>query len=287
MMLNLALLLVSADCCWLLYGGEPRRRWVAWAASLTFLPAVFVLAVGQIGPLLLAGLAGFLRFSSRRCYGSAGAMLVLLAVKPHLLYLFWVALLLNTIRRRCWRPLAGAATAGLILSALPTIGMPEIWARYASLVSGQPPHELWISTTTGALLRQIFGQSNQWLQFLPMLVGGLWLALYWRRHESHWRWPDRVPALLFMSLATTPYAWAFDQVLLIPPLVQACVWLGRDTGSARARTTVLIYFAVSCVLMILVLRRVGPLVYLWVLPAWYVTYCLANREIPVLSRLNC
>ncbi|HEX3149936.1 MAG TPA: glycosyltransferase 87 family protein, partial [Gemmataceae bacterium] len=57
---SLALVVLCADCLWSVYEGPSSRRWVAWLLALTFMPTLFVLHAGQIGPFILLGITGFL-----------------------------------------------------------------------------------------------------------------------------------------------------------------------------------------------------------------------------------
>ena len=58
-------------------------------STFAFLPTLFALQSGQIGPLLLLGAVLFLECERRGWPVLAGAATVLLAIKPHLAYLLW------------------------------------------------------------------------------------------------------------------------------------------------------------------------------------------------------
>jgi hypothetical protein len=102
--MQLASLAISVHWLWDLYG-ENGSRWIGWLVAATFLPVAVVLAIGQIGPLILLGLAGYLRFQARKPY-LAGAFLFFAALKPHLVFLLWIALLLYTLHHKRWESLA-------------------------------------------------------------------------------------------------------------------------------------------------------------------------------------
>src|SRR5450759_975580 len=107
-LLLLAATLVAGYALWLAFGGPLRRSWPALAITIVFAPAALALGIGQITPLLLFGLAGFLYCESRRRDVLAGCALALVSIKPQLLYLFWVALLFWLIGTRRWRVVLGA-----------------------------------------------------------------------------------------------------------------------------------------------------------------------------------
>src|SRR5438132_1359620 len=148
LIVSLTILLAGADWLWRFYGGILRYRAIAWFIVLSFTPTMLVLEMGQITPLILLGLIGFLYFQARNPkeneprmeHGSntdsitcsvrvssvaasdfgfrtsdflAGACLVLVAIKPHLVYLIGLAILAWAIDRRRWWVLVGGV-AGLL-----------------------------------------------------------------------------------------------------------------------------------------------------------------------------
>ena len=64
LILSLTILLVGADFLWRFYGGVLRYRAISWFIALCFLPTILVLEMGQITPLILLGLIGFLYFEN-------------------------------------------------------------------------------------------------------------------------------------------------------------------------------------------------------------------------------
>jgi len=70
--MGLAIMLISVHWLWDLYG-DRESPWIGWLIAATFLPVAVVLAIGQIGPLILFGLAGYLRFQARQKNYLAGA----------------------------------------------------------------------------------------------------------------------------------------------------------------------------------------------------------------------
>src|SRR6478609_8803471 len=114
LVVNLAAVGFCGDRLWLRLGGSRERRWVGWAAALAFLPTLFALQSGQIGPILLLGAVLFLECERRGWPVLAGAATVLLAVKPHLAYLVWAAIGMAWLTRRDRAPtrmVAGGALA--------------------------------------------------------------------------------------------------------------------------------------------------------------------------------
>jgi hypothetical protein len=277
----------AVDWAWRLAGGSPERRWLAWLVAFTFVPSYFVLVAGQLGPLLLLGLVGFLHCLRARRPGWAGAFLVLVALKPQLTFLFWFALLLWAWDRRCWRLVLGGVLATVAALAWPILANPALPAQYVHSLLHRTPTHSHLSPLLGTALRLACGGAF-WLQFVPVLPGLCWLAWYWRRHRRTWDWGRQLPALLFASFLTAPYgAWPFDLVLLLPALLQAAVAL-----QGTPRRAILLgagHLAVGLAALAQVLAGVPYFWFLWMTPTLLAGYLLALRaekdpaEAPVLS----
>jgi hypothetical protein len=223
-LVHVGVMLLCADRLWDYYRGPVRLRWLAWLISLAFVPTLIALRMGQIGPVLLLGIVGFLCLEKRGWDGWAGALLALAAIKPQLLYLFGLAVVLWAVDRRRWRVLAGGAAMAVAATGVAWLFNRSVLSDYGYAVA-HPPSEN-ITPTLGAVLRLIWGAEHTWLQFVPSLVGVGWLCWYWARRRRTWSWDQQAPMLLLMSFLTTAYgAWVFDIPILLVPVLQATVWM--------------------------------------------------------------
>jgi len=265
---------------WQVYGGSSSRSvWVAGLIAISFLPVWVVLALGQIDPLILAGLAGFLYFENRSHHGLAGACIVLMTVKPHLFYLFWIALILWVFEARRWSVLIGAVLAGMVAVTLAAAANPSVMFQYLEVVLNQPPPLSWLTPTIGTFLRLQFGMDRHWLQFIPMALGIAWLLLRWHRWRRAWSWAAQLPLLVVVSLATTSYVWFYDQVVLLPALIQIAA-TGWGIWPVRRRIWVFaLFIGLNSVLLLLVARRLPPLAFLWSFSAWVIFYLVFRQRI--------
>jgi len=218
LLLNLLAVMVAVAWWWQLIGGPLRRGWLAQLVAFTFFPTVTVLRMGQIGPLLLLGIVGFLWHERQRRDWLAGAFLALVAIKPHLLYLVWIALLLWLAQTRRWRVLAGAAATLAAATAAALAANPAVIGQYLAATAADSPL-VWATPTFGSLLRMLFGFERRWLQFVPLAPGILWLARYWHRHGSGRQWSAHMPLILLVSVTTAAFGWSFDQVVLLPAVL--------------------------------------------------------------------
>jgi len=274
LVINFAAVLFCGDRLWLLLGGARERRGVGWVIALLALPTLFALQSGQISPLLLLGAVLFLECERRGWHYAAGAATVLLAIKPHLAYLVWVAILAHAIIHGRWRILIGGAVAGLICSAVPMAFNPEIWRQYLDAFANRTPEE-WLMPTLGSLLRLAFGEGMFGLQFVPVFAGLAWFGRYWSRYERRWEWSDQLPLLLLVSFLTAPYgAWPFDMVLLLP----AAVWLVLRVRGPMRRPVMVGLLAVNVGCLVLNVLRISSFWFIWVAPAMLLLYTLGARQ---------
>ncbi|HEY6935994.1 MAG TPA: glycosyltransferase family 87 protein [Terriglobales bacterium] len=276
LLLNLVIVFACADFLWRQYGGETRRRWLGWLLAASFFPLLTALGLGQIGPLILLGLTLFLRYQTSRPL-LAGAATVLIAVKPQLLYLFWMVLLLDCVRRRRWRLLAGAGGGLALASLLPLWLNSHLWRNYLDLAgSGEVLRNP--SPNFGTLLRMQLGH-HAWLQYVPLLVGIAWVVPFWRARRTCWSWSGHLPIVLLVSLVTTAYGWLFDQIVLLPAVMQVAVPLLRRRRLRLQALTA--YLGTSALMMLFVILRKTGTAYTWTAPAWLALYIWLGRGVAI------
>ncbi len=283
--LSLSSVVYCADWGWRYYGGSAKHRWAAWSLALTFMPTLFVLQSGQIGPALLLGVVGFLHFARRDRGWLAGAATVLIAIKPHLAYLFWVALLLWSLDRRRWTVLLGGGVAGLTAMLIALACNPAVISHYREAMGHHPP-EQWISPTPGAFLRVLVGGEMFYLQFVPTLAGLAWFVPHWIRHRNTWKWAEQMPLLLLVSFVTASYgAWPFDLVVLLLPIVQLAVLVQTADRRSLFALALGAYLLINGLALTLNLLRFTSKWFVWMAPALLVSYLilrtLGSRTIAV------
>src|SRR6266478_2103531 len=215
LILSLTILLVGADFLWRFYGGVLRYRGISWFIALCFTPTILVLEMGQITPLTLLGLVGFLYFERQQGSFQArnpkseignpkdneprmkhglntdsipcsvrvssvaakakfglpfsnfgfvsnfgfrisdflcGTCLVLVAIKPHLVYLIGLAIVAWVVDRRRWSVLLGAGAGLLVATVIPLAMNHKVLGQYWEALSQHPPSRFY-SPTIGTFLR--------------------------------------------------------------------------------------------------------------------------------------
>jgi hypothetical protein len=263
-----------ADRLWRLYGGTPDYRWVAWVLALSFLPCYFALTAGQISPLILLGATLFLHFSERRSDVLMGAAAVLLAIKPHLCYLFWIALLCWAVRERRWKVLTAGAATGLALTVIPLAFDHALLQHYWHAFSNQPPAQ-YRSPTLAHCLRVLIDPENFRLQFLAMIPGLAWFMPWFHFNRRRWDWKEQMPLLLLVSVLTTAYGgWPFDLVLLLVPVVQIAARLQGSEVLRWRVVAIALHVAIGLVAAVQIAVGVEYFWFIWMCPAVLIAYIL-------------
>jgi hypothetical protein len=281
----LGLVLGSGLVLWGYFAPGDNRYWIGLLLALAFFPGIVALRIGQMSPWVLAGVVGFLWAQRQRRDLLAGCALALLLTKPHVAYLFGLAVLWWIWQSRRWRVLAGwvgtlAATVVLLFVLLP-----DAFGPYLASIPGAGRALDWASPTLGTWLRVLFGLERGWLQFVPLLVGlfgfGLWL---WRR-RGPWCWQDVTSPLLLASALTTPYGWSYDQVVLLPVVVDL---VARQRGAPRGQQLAVVGALVAFQAGLWLLNQLGvnEVFYVWHAPALACLFWWGSRRAPTMDRLE-
>jgi Glycosyltransferase family 87 len=274
---HLAVLFVCVAAGQRIYEIQRPKQRLVWGLALSFFPFVFVLKAGQITALVLLGITGFLFFERRREDGFAGAFAALTMLKPHLLYLFWIALFFWTLKHHRWR-IAGTAAAALFGAVLVVLPFNlRVVSQYFEATMSYPPLD-WATPTLGGVLRMMLGTERVWLQFLPSIGGCVWLSFYYRQQSSSWTWREQTPLLLLVSVLTASYgAWTYDQVVLLLVLFASVQRVDPDASQTRQMFLVSLFLAANVTAFVMNLRGVNEIWFFWMAPVWLGLYWAASN----------
>jgi hypothetical protein len=273
---NMVLVFICGDWIWRLYGGSEKYRYVSLLITFTFAPVLIAIGVGQIVPFVLLGVVAFLQCEKLQKWWVAGLFLVLVAIKPHTLYLFWIALLFWVWDHKKWRLVLGSGAGGLTAIAVPMVFYPDVITGYIGFILNQPPL-FYISPAPGSFLRFLLGEERIWLQALPPCIGLVWFFSYWRENRKTWRWDQRMPALIFASLLTTPYGWSFDYALLLPAIMKVAIEAFQSQQKNAITQLLFIHLAINGTALFLRLLAIPDHYMFWFGPALLVSYMLWSK----------
>ena len=266
--LQLLMVLWCAIRLWIMYGGEHRLALRAAGVALLWMPTIVALRMGQVSPLILLGLVGFLSSVSEKRDFAAGAFLSLTAVKPQLVALVWVAVMLAVIAERRWRMLAGMVVAFGGMSIATWLLHPDAFSQYAHLMTSARPTNAFESPNVATALRLAAGGSSDWPQYLPTALGAVFVALVWWRKREDWNWTQEFRWLVLLSCLATSYGgWPFDLVVLVIPIVAEAARLSR-VGSTWALTAGTAAFAsITAGALALHAAHVPQALFIWMAPS--------------------
>jgi hypothetical protein len=216
-------------------------------------------------PVVLLGLAGFLYFEKKQKLGRAGGFLYLVALKPHLVFLVWLALFVWSMQKSKVRTLVTFGLVTLTASLIAIALDHAIFSQYVGLLtSGGVLAEL-SPTLAGAL--HLWLPQYRWAQALPAVLALIWFLLRSRGARDGWQWREEMPILLLVSLLTTSYGWFFDQLVLLPCVFQASQWLTTSRRLISIRMAS-VYLGVNALVLLLILGHRTTFWYVWTVPAW-------------------
>src|SRR5579862_3867255 len=264
---GILLVLVSIYWLWQLYGvGE--KRLIGWLVAGVFLPIAVVLALGQMGPFIVFGLAAFLRWESAGADYAAGAALVLVALKPHLVFLLWPALVLVAFQSRRWKMFLTFLILICAACAVAVAIDPHAFQQYTALIQSRRL-AMQENPTLAGVMQHLTGSAE--VQYIPACAALLWLGLYWIGRRAEWKWRDRLPILLLVSMASVSYAWFFDQIVLLPAVL--CATAGLLRAERRLQfVAAMVYGAINLAVLILILNHRTTFWYAWTATAWLLLY---------------
>lgn len=207
------------------------RRWEL-LFLFTFYPFLNCVYYGQISHVLLLGLSGFLLCASvlgraLSATSLGGILLSFTLLKPHLLFLFYLFLVIDSVRKNSWLTVAGIFFGALILSIVPMLFDLRIFFQYLAHTASPPIY--WQTPTLGSWLQGFSGVHDPLVRMAPsiaaLVIVGTWL---YQRKESELRF-ELVYPLIPLSLLAAPYGWVYDQMLILP----TALWLLRTAAHNR------------------------------------------------------
>ena len=278
-------LILTMRVCRRLYRDDRVPQSLFALIGYTFSPVPACLVAGQMGLMLLLGLVLFLWLEPKRPF-LAGTALILPFAKPHLLAVFWFALFLWILSRKRFAVAAGFLTA-LAIAIFTAIAFdPGIFEHYRQMLSESRIQGQFIPALSG-VLRLLFFRRFFAMQFLPLGLGLMWCGWFYWRQRRTWNWRQDALPLIVVSVLVTPYAWLTDEVVLLPAILQAALWVYNARQNTRIGTWIIAaVFALLNALLLLILSFKIPFstgIYFWSSSVWFAWFFWARRYSKLLS----
>jgi hypothetical protein len=248
--------------------------------SLLFGPTIVSLMLGQFTVLVLLGVTLFLILTQHKRDWLAGASLLLVLGKPHVAFVFLVAVLLWAVKSRRLSILLSGAVS-LAAACIPVFAInPHIFGQFLQRA------ELVVKETEsypnlGGMLYSVSG--NHFLALLPQCLAIIWLFVYWKKHHAEWDWKTHGMVVLLVSVACSYYSYPYDEILMLPPLITAFAMGNRRIFLAG-------FLAVNLGYAVYISNVAGHygfdyMFLWWTASAWLITYLLAIKVRPQSNRV--
>lgn len=274
LVLNIFFILLSARKLWEIYIPTAQQMYWPLIAAFTFVPTLMVLIIGQITPLVLLGLVGFLYFERKNQLVWAGASTTLISIKPHLVYLFWIGLILWIWKQRHWKVALGATLAGAVVAVVPALIDPAVYSQFIEMYRSpgrSTPFEL-PAPSVGSFLPHYLPNANLLIQFLPPLLGSLWFLWQWYTHQEEWDWIEQFPIMILVSLVLSPYAWTYDQIILLPAVIHGVAMAKQQPAWWYKYCLAILYIGTNGCYFVGKLFATTDSQYFWLAPAFLLIY---------------
>lgn len=219
--------------------GMPPVHALFGATLLLSQPGVTSFYDGQWSFLLVAAAAGLVLALRRRNGLATGGLLAVLLAKPHLFLFAIPALARAALVRGAGSAIAVCALVVLALVGVSLIAMPA-WPGAFLALAGAPRIASSRVTTLPVALGDLFGTPGGLLA-IALIVGALVLATRFRADRDAF-----LAVWLTVSFLAAPYAWSYDQLVLLVPLAIAT---GAAAGHGGRRA--LLTAATGCALLLL------------------------------------
>lgn len=258
---------------WLVWHWLARSRPPIWLplVGLGFYAALVMISIGQIVIIILLGVMTCLAALRSGRDGLAGAALILALGKPQLVYIVVPLILIWAARQRRWRVWWGLGAAWLVTLLVATLLAPN-WLRGYLYAVTQHDFFMHLSATLGGWVKAYTGSDG--LRYTGVL--GLMLIPWLLRLIERRDLLTGLNAALLISLPLAPYGWSFDQVMLLPAIVQLVCWL-TDAERGLRRAGGLILVAIYLAAFGMKIWGAGDFMFVWVPIALGGLYALVYR----------
>lgn len=250
LILNILVLFLSILLIW---DNTDSRTWIPLLAAFGFSMSVISLIFGQINFLEVLGLALFLSLSRWNKPYFAGASLVLTTIKPHLVILTLPILLLDLLRKKEWKVLAGFIAVLLLCAAILFIFYPA-WVQSSMVVVTSGMSNVRETPTVNGLL-VLLGENlaGKAIWLVALLAEVVW----WYLRGNQWERRRFIDISLAVGLIVSPIGWSYDQIMLLFPILTLLSWVVRG-ALPRAMSGIVIGVLLFADLLTYLLRASTP-----------------------------
>lgn len=269
LILNIIILFYSALLLW---ERSDSRLWIPLLTIFGFSMTVVSLVFGQINFMEVLGLALFLSFQKSNRQYLAGASLVLITIKPHLVILTLPILFLDLLRKKEWKTLAGFFAALTFCFAVLFAFYPPWIQSFLTVITSGMSTVRETPNLNGLLVLLGIYKIGKWIWLVTLATGIAW---WWKRGHT-WDRRTFIDLSITVGLIVSPIGWSYDQIMLLLPILSILSWITKGELPRQASTKI-VGVMVAANLAAYILRAFTPsdVWFFWVPLAVLILYLLA------------
>jgi len=244
---------------WKLCIGDQKSRGIlfVYLAGFLFVETLSYLAIGQITSLVLLGIVLFIWLLERDLDILAGIALLLTTIKPHISYFFFLLVFIWIIQNHRWKVFVGFCLTALISLVIFWILIPSWVKDYALLVSSLPYNSVYTSTL-GNFISEKFNISI--FNFSAVLL--IFIVKPLLKLITKDGWLTTTNLALLSSIPLSPFGFNFDQIVILPAIVQIISWSSAHLVPRKSTIFVIISF-IFFDLILLIMTSINGLEHYW------------------------
>jgi hypothetical protein len=222
---------------WQMCAGTQRSRGIliTFIAGFLFAETLSYLVIGQITGLVSLGMVLAIWWLDHKVDLLAGAVLLLTLIKPQISFFFLLILMIWILQNRRWKVIIGLIIALSTTLIIFWIIDPSWIKDYFSLISNLPYSSTYTSTF-GSFIASIFHINIFYFSAL-ILILLIKPFLHIVRRDG---WLTTMNLSLLVSLPLSPYGFSFDQIVILPSIVQVIAWLWNYKLSTKVTVIIII-----------------------------------------------
>jgi hypothetical protein len=248
---------------------------VVFLAGFLFGVTISYLLIGQITALVVLGMILFVWWQDHHSDRLAGAALLLATIKPQISYFFLLIVLIWIIRNRRWQIVLGFIYVTLFSLAVFWIIYPSWIHDYFILIKSMPYYSIYTSTI-GSFIASVFHTKVFYFSAITLLFFIKPIIRFLERAG----WFTTMNIALLVSLPLSPFGFTFDQIVILPSIVQIIAWLWNQQLPEKS-SKIIIGSLILFYLFVLRMLAINGLKYYWfvIIPIIYLPIYLISLKI--------
>jgi len=238
LILNIIILFYSTMLIW---DNAESRAWIPLLAVFSFSMTVVSLVFGQINFMEVLGLALFLSLNKKSKPYLAGASLVLTTIKPHLVILTLPILVLDLLRKKEWKVLAGFGLALTFCFIILFVFYPPWIQSFLTVITSGMSTVRETPTVNGLLVLLDENRIGKLIWLIALFVGIIW----WFIRGQNWDRRTFIDLSLAVGLIVSPIGWSYDQIMLFFPILSLLAWVANGNLSKQTSRVIVVVLVVT------------------------------------------